>query len=353
MKYPYKVVCIVCLLSIFLVSTLCGCQQDLNELKNLSHKVSIKKDKKPKIGISFPSERDEQWVKYKQIMEEDSRKMSIDIITDFADNDIEKQTSQCEKLISDNIDVLIIVPVSSKDAKKIVEKAHENKIKVLCLDRLINDADVDLYITFDSRKAGELQAQYITNIVKKGNVVILTGDRGDNNSRLLREGAMDILKPYIDRGDIEIIFEHECKNWSALEAANHIKTALIRTNNNIQAVLAPNDNIALGTIEALTSVGLDGKVAVTGQDAQLNAIKHINKGTQLMTLFKDPSKAGKEALQAAVKLLENEDPGINNKENNNKIDVPTILFSPKLVDKDNINQVLINSGYYNLREVAG
>ncbi len=162
---------------------------------------------------------------------------------------------------------------------------------------------------------------------------------------------MEIIQPLIDKGDIKVIMDQWITDWQPTIAMNLVQNALTSANNKIDAVLAPNDNTAGGVIQALSQVGLAGKVPVTGQDAEVTGAQRIVQGTQSMTVFKDTRELAKDAVQAAIKIVKGEDPGATSKVNNNKTDVPARLLTPVVVDKNNIDSVLIDSGYLKKEDV--
>lgn len=304
------------------------------------------------VGLSLPTQREERWVRDRIVMENEAKKLGIDLRVQISDNDAQKQLAQCENLIAQGIQVLILAPHDANSASVIVEKAHRAGIKVISYDRLVMDCNVDIYISFDNVKVGELQGRYITRLVPKGNYVILSGAPTDNNARLFREGAMKYIKPLIEKGEIKIVMDQWVKDWQPAEAQRLVEQALTANNNNIDAILAPNDGTAGGCIQALASQGLAGKVPVTGQDAEISAAIRIVKGEQAMTVFKDTRLLGRKALEVALKFIRNEKiREINAFVNNNKIDVPSILLTPIAVDKNNLEKVLIKSGYLKKEDV--
>ncbi len=327
------------------VTMFAGCGQKADAPKADS------KDGKVKIGLSLPTQREERWVRDKETMEAEAKKLGIDLEVQVSDNDSAKQVSQCENLITKGVKILIVGPHDSKAAAAIVEKAHAAGVKVISYDRLIMDSDVDLYVSFDNVKVGELQGKYITEKAPKGNYVVLSGDPMDNNAKQFKEGAMKYIKPLADKGDIKIVLEQAVKDWKPDEAMKHMENALTAQKNNIQGVLAPNDGTAGGCIQAMAAQGLAGKVPITGQDSELAAAKRIIEGTQTMTVFKDTRDLGKAAIAAAIKMAKGEDAGVNGKVNNNKIDVPTIFKDAIAVDKANLDKVLIESGYLKKEDV--
>lgn len=302
-------------------------------------------DKPIKIGISLPTQREERWVLDKEGFEKAAADAGIEIALQIADNDAGRQQTQCENLIAQGIDVLIVAPHDGEAAKNIVEMAHAENIPVISYDRLIMNADVDLYVTFDQFRIGQLMGEYMNEHLESGNIVVLSGDPADNTSVPLKAGAMSAIQGKIDSGAYTVVLEMECKDWQPSEALKHLENALTANDNNIQGVIAPNDGTAGGVIQALAAQGLDGKVIVTGQDSEVDAIKRIIGGTQSMTVFFDTRDLSAAAFDAAVKMARGEAPGATSSENNNKIDVPVLEFPPSAVTADNYEALLIDSGY--------
>lgn len=335
-----KVRLISLLLALFLIVGLCACAPSAPPASS-----GGATQQKMKIGISLPTQREERWVLDKESFEKISQELGIEIAMQIADNDAARQQSQCENLIEQGIDVLILAPHDAEAAKNIVEKAHEAGIKVVSYDRLIVNCDVDLYVTFDQFKIGALMGEWLVKNVPSGNLVVLSGDPADTTCVPLKAGAMSMLQPGLDKGDYKIVLEQDCKDWQPSEALKHMENALTANNNDIQGVIAPNDGTAGGVIQALAAQNLDGKVYVTGQDSETDAIKRIIAGTQGMTVFFDVRDLAKAAFDAAVKLAKGEDPGANNTAFNEKIDVPALFFAPQAVTKDNYKALLLDSGY--------
>jgi D-xylose transport system substrate-binding protein len=180
----------------------------------------------------------------------------------------------------------------------------------------------------------------------KGNYLVLAGSPTDNNAKLFREGAMKFIKPLADKGDIKIVMDQFVKDWQPSEAQKLCEQALTASQNKIDAVLAPNDGTAGGCIQALNAQGLAGKVPITGQDAELSGAIRIVQGTQSMTIFKDTRELGKKAVEMAVDLANGKPIDTQGKTvNNGKKDVPSVLLTPFIVTKDNLDKLLIDSGY--------
>lgn len=300
-----------------------------------------------KIGLSLPTQSEERWVRDKKAMVEAARKEGVDLRVQITNNDAAKQIAQSENLIAQGIKVLILAPHDAESAGVIVTKAKKAGIKVISYDRLALSSEPDLYISFDNEKVGEVQGEYLTKLVPKGQYVILSGAPTDNNSRLYYRGAMKFIKPLIDKGDIRIVMDQSVKDWQPAEAQKIVEQALTASTNKVDAILAPNDGTAGGAIQALTAQGLAGKVPVTGQDAELTAAIRIVQGSQTMTIFKDTRILGAKAVNLATKLAKGEsiDSEITTRLNNKKIDVPSVLLPVTVVDKASLDKTLIDSGY--------
>ena len=306
-----------------------------------------------KIGLSLPTQREERWVKDKQVMEAEAKKFDVDLRVQVTDNDAGKQVAQCENLISQGIKVLILAPHDAYSASVIIDKASKAGIKVISYDRLVTESPLDYYyLSFDNVKVGELQGEFITKKVAKGSYIVLAGSPTDNNAKLFREGAMKFIKPLADKGDIKVVMDQFVKDWQPSEAQKLCEQALTANQNKVDAVLAPNDGTAGGCIQALAAQGLAGKVPITGQDAELSGAIRIVQGTQSMTIFKDTRELGKRAVQMAVDIANGK--AIDTKGqvvNNGKRDVPSVLLTPFTVTKENLDERLISSGYLTREKV--
>ena len=305
------------------------------------------------IGVSLPNEIAKRWVRDGKAMEEQADMLGVPIIVKNAENNEEIQIEDIEELINRGASVLIIVPINSRTIGPIIERAKSLGVKIIAYDRLIEYADIDAYVSFNSLRVGEIQGRYLIGKVPEGNYVIISGDPSDNNSKLLKYGAMEYIQPRVLQRYINIVKDAIAFKWDPDVAYNIVKEALKANNNKIDAILAPSDDIAGGVVRALEEQGLAGRVYVTGEDGNLEAAQRIVRGTQSMTVFKDTRELGKEAINIAVKLVRSEPLDASYMTNNGKIEVPSILLEPIFVDKDNLDKVLIDSGYLNKNEVYG
>jgi D-xylose transport system substrate-binding protein len=222
---------------------------------------------------------------------------------------------------------------------------------VVSYDRLILNADIDAYISFDNEKVGEMQAEGVLKAQPKGNYYLLGGSPTDNNAKMLREGQLKVLKPSIDKGDIKIVGQQWVKDWSATEALSIVENALTANNNKIDAIVASNDGTAGGAIQALASQKMAGKVPVSGQDADLAAVKRVIAGTQAMTVYKPLKLIASEAAKLSVQLARNEKPSYNAQYENGVKKVDTILLKPTPLTSANV-KLLVDDGFYTEAQIS-
>src|SRR6266853_1204 len=303
-----------------------------------------------RIGFSMDTLKEERWQRDKALVEQRCKEVGAECEIQVANGDDSVQTKQCDNLLTKGVDVLIVAPHNGQIAASIVEAAHHQKVPVISYDRLIRNSDVDLYVSHQVIKIGQLQGQYALDHMPKGNYVLIGGSPTDNNALLLREGQMQVLKPAIDRGDIKVISDQFAKDWKPEEAHRITEDSLTKTSNNIQAIVASNDGTAGGAISALPPQ-LVGKVLVTGQDAALDAVQRVVEGKQTMTIYKPIQPLAFSAVDAAVKLARGEKVETKDTINNGKKDIPSILHEPQVVDKNNLVDTVIKDGYHKLEDV--
>ncbi|WP_373419987.1 D-xylose ABC transporter substrate-binding protein [Herbaspirillum sp. RV1423] len=308
--------------------------------------------KNPKIGFSIDDLRLERWARDRDFFTAAAEKLGAKVFVQSADANEARQISQIENLISRGVDVIVIVPFNATVLTNTIKEAKKAGIKVLSYDRLILNADVDAYISFDNEKVGEMQAEGVVKAQPKGNFYLLGGAPTDNNAKVLREGQMKVLKPLIDKGDIKIVGQQWVKEWNPTEALSIIENALTANNNKIDAIVASNDGTAGGAIQALAAQKLAGKVPVSGQDADLAAVKRVIAGTQTMTVYKPLKLIASEAANLSVQLARNEKPNYNSQYDNGFKKVDTILLKPIPLTKANVN-ILVDDGFYTQAQIGG
>jgi len=293
------------------------------------------REKVPVIGLLMDQYNVERWAKDTTYFIENVNRLGGKVICLSAIGDPDKQLEQAKQLIGQKVDVLVILPVDLKKAADIVKLANDASISVISYDRLIQEANVNFYVSFDNVKVGELQANYIKNRLQKGNVALIGGAYTDKNSFLLQFGQMSILQPYIERGDIKIVYDKMVETWSFEEGYKAAKECL-RTNK-VDAIIAGNDLLARGAIKALQEKGLAGKVLVAGQDADSEARENIVQGLQSMSVYKSIEDLAANAARMAMDLAKgNSIFYASFTVNNGTKLVPSLLIDPISVNKGNI-----------------
>lgn len=299
-----------------------------------------------KIGMSIDDLRLERWQKDRDIFVNKAEALGAKVFVQSANGDATAQISQIENMLNKDIDVLVIIPFNGEVLSNVIAEAKKEGVKVLAYDRLINNADIDFYVSFDNEKVGELQAQSIIEQKPEGNYFLMGGSPVDNNAKLFRKGQMKVLQPHIDSGKIKVVGDQWVDSWLAEKALQIMENALTANKNNIDAVVASNDATAGGAIQALSAQGLSGKVAISGQDADLAAIKRIIAGTQTMTVYKPITNLADKAAEISVALGKGDKVESNAQLNNGAKEVPAFLLEPVVVTKDNIDETVIKDGFH-------
>jgi len=339
----------------FLMASCAAAPQNANTAAptNSSNAAGKDPNRRIKIGFSMATVKEERWQRDRDAFEAHCKKMNVECLITVADNSKEKQVNDVDNLLTKNIDVLVIAPDDATQAASMVEKAKAQNVPVISYDRLINSDRIDLYISHQVPVIGKKMAEYALQKVPKGNYVMVYGDASDNNSLIMKKAQMEVLQAAKDRGDIVIKVEQHAKGWSKEEALKIVENALTQNNNNIAAIVASNDGTAGGAVQALTTQGLLGKVLVTGQDAQIDALQSIAEGKQTMTIYKPIIPLANAAVEAAIKLAKKESLTDAKPFRNDTLgkDVPSILLEVTTVDKDNLMTTVIKDGYAKFEDV--
>jgi len=306
---------------------------------------------KLKIGFSIEAMKGERWQTDLNSFEVRAKQLGAEVISGDANGDDDLQFRQVKDMIKAGIKVLVLLPRDTKKAGRMVDAAKAANVKVISYDRLVQDSDVDLYVSFDRVEIGRMQVEYLVKHAPKGNYVLIAGSPNDEGAQALHDAQMKVLQPYIDRGDIQVIADGYTKDWLPSEAYLSMLKAIESSQGNIAAVLASNDGMAAGAIQALREHKLAGKVLVSGQDADLAAIICIAQGTQAMTVYKPIINEAVRAAEEAVHLARSEKTDAVGTISNGKVKVPAILMAPVLVTKDNIKTTVVKDGFQTLKSI--
>ena len=280
-----------------------------------------------------------------------------DILYSNADQDAAKQQQQAEAAITKGAKVLVLDPVDAASASAIVQRAKQSQIPVISYDRLITDADVDYYISFDNEKVGQLQGDSLVKKLDedgaKGDIVMINGAPTDNNAKLFKEGAHSV----IDDSSFKVAKEYDTPDWSPDKAQQEMEQAITASGKDgFVGVYAANDGTAGGAIAAMKSAGIKpSSRPTTGQDAELAAIQRILADEQYMTVYKAIKPEAEAAAQLAVALAKGEEAPaglVNDKVDNGMKEVPSVLLKPVAVTKDNINDTIVKDKFWPVNEIC-
>lgn len=301
------------------------------------------------IGLSMDTLKEERWQTDRDRFTARARALGAEVLVSSANGDDTRQIRDVESLLSRNIDALVIIPHNGAVMAKGVEMAREAGVPVIAYDRLITGCDLDLYITFDNVRVGELQARFLADQLPgpgPHRIVRIYGSKTDNNALLFKQGQDQVLAPLIEQGRIQVVHEDWAADWKPENAKKIVNAAITRNGREIAAVLASNDGTAGGAIQALLEEGLAGKVVVTGQDAELAACQRIAAGTQAMTIYKPLRLLAERAAETAVDLARRRPVIAAEAIDNGTRKVPTILLEVVSVTRENLEQTVIADGLH-------
>lgn len=309
---------------------------------------------KVKIGFLMPADVGSRWVIDQKYVEEVAKKNGCEILTRSAKNDENLQMKQAEELLDLGVDVLIVVAHNANTAAAIVRSAHDKGVPVIGYDRLIKNSDLDYLVTFEGAKIGSLMLDYALARKPQGNYVMLWGDAGDVNAIFIKDAQEKILKPYIDNNKINIVYKALVDDWSEGNANYITKKILSLSGKRVDAIITSYDGLAIGAIKAMDELEYGGDVIVTGQDAEIAAIKAVVAGKMSLTIYKSIRKIAEASVELAIKLARGERvKNVSSTINNGRKDVPTLFLDPVAVTKDNIRQTVIADGFFTEQEIYG
>ncbi|MDA3893587.1 MAG: substrate-binding domain-containing protein [Salinivirgaceae bacterium] len=304
------------------------------------------------IGLSLAYLRD-RWYNDAEYLTKSVSDLGGKLLLEYANGDAETQIKQIESLIDRGVKVLIIVASDAEALNNSVDICKNANIKVIAYDRLIKNCDIDYYVSFDAEKVGELQAEYITKLKPKGNYVLIAGPTKDNNAVNFLKGQKKVLKPFVNNNSIKILYENNMNEWDKMES--FVETSsVIETGEQIDAVIASNDDLAAGAIMAFEGDDRFTETLITGQDATLEACQNLLSGKQTMTIYKSIKLLAKTTAKLALSLTDGSKiEGINSEIDNGAKKVPSILLEPVVVDKTNLKETVIKDGFHSNQDIYG
>lgn len=320
---------------------LCSCAGGLVNTQEAEERDTIR------IGFSFDSFVIERWQRDRDIFISEIQKHGAEVLVQEAGGDVEEQIEQIRYLISKDVDAIAIVAVDCNALSEVIQEAKAEGIYIISYDRLISDAALDLYISFDSQRVGELMAEnMVENLPPNGNVVCINGSELDDNVKRMQEGIDAVMR----QSSQHIISYDYCSGWDA-ERAYEIMQIMLDCQISFDGVICGNDDLANMVYKALAERGMTDQVCLVGQDADLAACQRIVSGWQSMTVYKPVDLLARQAAQYTIELIEQGSIETTCSIDNGYGEISAVLLEPIAVTADNIDEVIIDSGFHQRSEV--
>lgn len=293
------------------------------------------------VGFSFPSFEHFRWAHDRAYFEKRADELGMKYIIQGAEEDVAKQDAQVDAMLSQGIKALVIIPVNIEAGKTLVERVKADAdIPIISYNYVIPSAKLDYWTARDNYLVGEIQAKLALEKAEKGNWAIVSGPSGVDVARQKTEGALRVLQPLIDSGEIKIVSHEWHDAWRSEGALAQIENALTQTNNDLKAVIANEDGLALGSLRALTEQGLNGKVFLTGEDVFPEVARELVKGNISVSAWTDLIQMGESAANAAYALAKGEKPEANDKVTVDGVEIPGMRIQSRGVTKENLAEFL-------------
>lgn len=325
-----------------------------------------------KVGVAMPTQSSERWINDGANMKSKLEALGYEVDLQYAEDDVQMQVSQIENMIASGVNCLVIASIDSGALVNVEEQAKNAGIPIIAYDRLLMDTDaVSYYATFDNKGVGTAIGNYIKeakdldNATESYTIEFFMGSPDDNNAKMLYDGVMEVLQPYLDNGTLvcksgRTSFDDTCiLRWSQETAQQNCENYLtgFYADEKLDICCTAFDGFAYGCKAALEGAGYtlgEDWPIITGQDAELMATKNIISGYQTMSIYKDTRLLADKCVTMVQAVLEGAEPEINDTEqyNNNKIVVPSYLCTPVAVDQKNYKEIIVDGGYYTEEQLA-
>lgn len=298
-------------------------------------------DRPIEIGLTFDSLVIERWERDRDVFVTTARELGAEVNVQNANGDVDTQISQIEYFIDKRVQAIVIVATDCNALSSVIAKAHRAGIKVISYDRLISNANSDLFISFDNYKVGELMADAIIHETGgQGDVLMINGPLTDTNVPAVMDGFHD----HIDDTDINVAATYHCEGWRQEYAFDYVSAYINRgTGDRPVAIMCGNDSLAGQAIKALSERKLAGRITVTGQDADIEACQRIVEGTQYMTVYKPVEKLAQRAAELTVELISQGYADISERIDDGTYEVPYERLDPIEVTAENMDEVIIGT----------
>jgi D-xylose transport system substrate-binding protein len=303
-----------------------------------------------RIGFSMDSLVIERWTRDIDAFTRAARDWGAELVLEQADQDPGIQEAQIRDLLNRNIDVLVVVPNDADKLTAVIAEVRAKGIPVLSYDRLVRNAGVDLYVSFDNEKVGYLMAQAICQAVPTGDFIIVNGPQTDNNARMLNRGIHSVLDQRVATKQIRIIDEIWPSTWDS-DPVRVVLEGILSKDRGVRAIIAGNDMLAEAAIGVLSENRLITQARVSGQDADLAACQRIAEGTQYATIYKPVDRLALKAAGFAVMLARGEKIQTDSTIDDGTGKVPYVRLEPILVTRDLLDSTVIRDGYQTAADV--
>ncbi|MER2533235.1 MAG: substrate-binding domain-containing protein [Candidatus Competibacter sp.] len=319
---------------------------------------------KPKVCFLLKTMQEERYQRDKADFTAKAESLGTDVVFDSANNDEQAQLSKFENMLAKGCKVIVMQPVNTGTAGRMVKTANEEGVKVVGYDSMLINGPLDMMVMQDSWAVGKLQGEAMLDWFKKhkgkveGNVALIMGQPGDSNAAAMSSGALDIIK---QNPGLKLVVEQSHEGWSTDKAMATTENALTKYKNQVDAFICNNSGMARGVVAALDAQGLanSDKVFVAGSDADLANIQYVAQGKQTVEIWKKVKPLAETAAEIAVKLAQNPDKKpadiikVDKTVNNGAVDVPTVVTEIVSITKDNLDSTVIAGGLYTKEQVYG
>lgn len=310
-------------------------------------------DKKIKIAVAMKTQVQRRWAFDQAAMEAEAAKAGVELVFQYANDNPSLQTSQVENLLSQKPDVMILVPVDSQAAGAIVRSAHEADVPVVGYDIGVTTAKLDYFVMRNNPLVGELQAKAALKFAGEGNYALIKGDPGNDVAQAIAKSYDALLK---NNADVNIVFDQFINGWSPQTALSNAENVLSANSDKINAFVVANDGMATGVAQAIKGRNLQGKVFLSGLDADSPNLRLVAEGVQTMTVWTDLNDHGSAAVKAAVAIAKGEKPEFSQMVDLGAGEVPTHLVKVEEINKDNLCDFVTKgapAGWTSAKEVYG
>lgn len=335
---------VLAFMSLAMLLALTGC----HKTEETSMAETEEGEKKIQIGLSFDSFVIERWIRERDVFVSTAMELGAEVNVQNANGDVKEQIEQIEYFIQKQMDVIAVITADCDALSAVMKRAKEAGIKTVSYDRLINNADCDLYISFDNEEVGRLMAEsLVKNIPEGGDIFMIQGSPTDGNVDSVRRGFDEVLKG----SRLNVVYEAYCDGWIAEPAFDYVKEGLER-HPDIKGVMCGNDDVATQAFRALSEERMAGKVVLTGQDGDLMACQRIVEGTQQTTAFKSVEEEARLAAQYAVRLGRGEAlDDVTRTIHDGTYNIPYKELTPIAVTRENMDEVIIQGGFHAQEDV--